>query len=113
MAIPGQDTPGLTFTVDTSQPPEIRMLRPMVLLAAGFLGHKEVLQRAVGLLDTQGVAGVHADVASAVFGLAVLSGDEEVYTKVQDAYIQVSKRHSHQQQSLGAHRISSVTRRSA
>lgn len=71
--------------------PELRLLRPKVLTAAGFLGHTGVMQQAAVLLK-QAAAGqkvLTADVAKAVYSLAVGSGDEQDYATVQKLYEQV------------------------
>jgi hypothetical protein len=72
--------------------PELRLLRPKVLTAAGFLGHSGVMQQASLLLRqaATGQVALAADVAKAVYSLAVGSGDAAAYDTVQQMYEQVS-----------------------
>ncbi|KIY93393.1 hypothetical protein MNEG_14569, partial [Monoraphidium neglectum] len=77
VAVPNQAAPGLSLAVDPSQPAEVRLLRPAVLLGAGALGDTKVVEAAVQLLV--GGGDPHPDVRAAVYKLAVLSGQEEAY----------------------------------
>jgi hypothetical protein len=80
--------------VNPQDSPELRLLRPKVLTAAGFLGHSGVMQQA-SLLLRQAATGqvvLAADVAKAVYSLAVGSGDEAAYDTVQQMYNQVGCR---------------------
>jgi hypothetical protein len=80
--------------VNPQDSPELRLLRPKVLTAAGFLGHAAVMQQASLLLQqaVTGQAALAADVAQAVYSLAVGSGDEKAYETVQKMYEQVRRR---------------------
>jgi hypothetical protein len=72
---------------------ELRLLRPKVLTAAGFLGHSGVMQQASQLLRqaATGQVALAADVTQAVYSLAVGSGDDAAYDTVQQVYEQVGR----------------------
>ncbi|WIA35582.1 hypothetical protein OEZ86_004003 [Tetradesmus obliquus] len=90
LAVPGQAQPGLIFEVNPQDSPELRLLRPKVLTAAGFLGHAGVMAQASQLLRqaAAGQAVLADDVAKAVYSLAVGSGDAAAYDTVQKMYEQ-------------------------
>eukprot|EP00775_Hariotina_reticulata_P008601 gene8601-8782_t len=96
LQVPGQPGKGLTFTVLPGDPAELRLLRPLVLTAAGFLGHTGVKEAAEQLLQKivaaggAAAAGVSPDVTQAVYSLAVGSGHEAAYDSVQQLYEQAT-----------------------
>ncbi|KAF8056455.1 aminopeptidase M1-D [Scenedesmus sp. PABB004] len=90
LPVPGQARPGLTFEVNPQDSTELRLLRPRVLSGAGFLGHAPTMAAAAALLRrvVSGRAALSPDVAKAVYGLAVGSGDEGAFDDVTRIYEQ-------------------------
>eukprot|EP00878_Enallax_costatus_P039923 GHUV01045862.1.p1 GENE.GHUV01045862.1~~GHUV01045862.1.p1 ORF type:complete len:417 (+),score=127.07 GHUV01045862.1:751-2001(+) len=90
--VPGQAEPGLSFKVNPKDSPELRMMRPQVLTAAGFLGHQQIMDEAVTVLKqvAAGQTVLSPDVTKAVYSLAVGSGDSAAYETVQKLYEQAT-----------------------
>jgi ERAP1-like C-terminal domain len=90
--LPGHSEPGLGFHVGAADSPDLRLLRPQLLTAAGFLGHAGVTATAVALLESSMAPGaplLQPDITQAVYSLAVGSGDPAAYDAVQRLYEQV------------------------
>lgn len=83
---------GLSFQVSPAlDTPEVRMLRPLVLTAAGQAGDAAVLSEAKDLvssiLDAGTAAVVSPDVRGAAYNLAVRSGDADAYAAIKQWYL--------------------------
>ncbi|GBG00434.1 hypothetical protein Rsub_13090, partial [Raphidocelis subcapitata] len=83
-AVPNQAAPGLGLGVGQGEPVELRLLRPAVLVGAASLGNEQVVTAAAELLASG--APPHPDVRSAVYRLAVMSGEESAFDNVLKLY---------------------------
>ncbi|GAX86141.1 hypothetical protein CEUSTIGMA_g13554.t1 [Chlamydomonas eustigma] len=110
LAIPGQSKPGLMFSVNPYDNTQLRLLRPLLLTAAGAAGATQQLEQATELLlnasvssgstaftsDQEGwVSLIPADLRATVYALSVMSGNTSAYGIIKSLYLQRSNAAEH------------------
>jgi hypothetical protein len=102
--IPGHSQLGLLFSVNSSESTQLRLLRPLLLLAAGASGADTQLEQATQvLLNASASSGsavstsvqegwvslIPADLRAAVYTLSVMSGNISAHKVIKSLYLQV------------------------
>jgi hypothetical protein len=87
------NTAGLSLSVGIKEPPQLRMMRPLLVLVAGQAGNKEVPAAAWQLLSASfsadPSAAIHPDVRGVVYALSVMNGEQTAWDAVRNMYLKV------------------------